>query len=72
MANLATALRYYVYDKMNTDPAWQNIKVISSHVFVVGESWVPVMAIFDYLACMVCNVKTVSWKTGICNLMIFL
>ena len=27
MANLATALRYYVYDKMNTDPAWQGIKV---------------------------------------------
>ena len=46
MANLATALRYYVYDKMNTDPAWQGIKVLS---FV------------DNLLCLVCCLD-VTWR----------
>ncbi|KAJ1656692.1 5'-3' exoribonuclease 2 [Dispira simplex] len=37
MARLATCLRYYVVQKMNTEPAWKKIKVIISDAGVPGE-----------------------------------
>lgn len=37
MAKLANALRYFIYKKMNEDPAWKNVKVILSDASVPGE-----------------------------------
>ncbi|OMJ13392.1 5'-3' exoribonuclease 2 [Smittium culicis] len=37
MEFLAISLRYYVAEKLNTDPAWKNIKVIVSDSNVPGE-----------------------------------
>ena len=37
MAHLAECLRYYVLDKLNTDPGWRNLKVILSDASVPGE-----------------------------------
>ena len=31
MANLSICLQYYIHDRMNTNPAWKNIKV---HVYI--------------------------------------
>ncbi|KAG9306851.1 hypothetical protein G9A89_005752 [Geosiphon pyriformis] len=37
MSNLATCLRYWIADKLNTDPGWKNLKVILSDANVPGE-----------------------------------
>lgn len=37
MHRLAECLRYYVYDRINNDPAWRNLTVILSDANVPGE-----------------------------------
>ncbi|CAG8544920.1 10050_t:CDS:10 [Acaulospora colombiana] len=37
MANLAKCLRYWIADKLNSDPGWKNLKVILSDASVPGE-----------------------------------
>ncbi|KAJ1915500.1 5'-3' exoribonuclease 2 [Mycoemilia scoparia] len=37
MDNLAKCLRYYVAEKLNTDPSWKNLKIIISDASVPGE-----------------------------------
>ncbi|KAJ3066338.1 5'-3' exoribonuclease 2, partial [Quaeritorhiza haematococci] len=46
MDRLAICLRYYVMERMNTDPGWKNLKVILSDASVPGEGEHKVM---DYI-----------------------
>ncbi len=37
MHRLAIVLKYYIYERVNTDPLWKNLKVIFSDANVPGE-----------------------------------
>lgn len=39
MDRLSKCLQYYVYERMNNDPAWKNIKVILSDANVPGKTY---------------------------------